>query len=329
MENVEPNFLATEEFNNWINLSVAVRITCVGISEYLKTEVGTLHNNLKYSHCGGLSNCTDNCSQTKTSLSAWCNTCKIWKKELLTLVKHNKHKQNIKWQNVSSGKWPTDIEEVVKVFAPHWWNNQKPFWEDLTVGLSIIHNCNVFTLPKPIYLDVGTVRNNFCAHSYLTVTNNDYENSMKTVLELLKYPEVLNTKAGHIAIQQIKELQNNKLTIDANRQNQFDLLRMNVIFEELKGFQNDLRFIRKIKHRLEKDTNGEVLLDGKQWKRKCLNGWTFMFTLLFIPLFFSLGYWQFFESDHPTKMPGMCYIFHTSIFHTSVNIYSKAKVRIH
>lgn len=208
--------ITDKEFSNWLDFAVGLSITRKGLTDYVKATMDDLHKTIKYGNCANLPLCFRNCSKTERCFSSWCQTCTAWKTQLIL---HNKFKPRvkfIKWNNINSSEWPVNINEVVKVFGPEWWQGHSHYTDDLSVVLSLIQNCKDFKISPVACKNVREDRNGLFAHGQLGVNETEKCLAFQKLMNLLEQPEVSTTSSCRTAIAELKCL-NSTSAIDLVR----------------------------------------------------------------------------------------------------------------
>ncbi|XP_033762712.1 protein TANC2-like [Pecten maximus] len=197
-------------FSNWLDVAVGISATTKGLSDYLEGTLLSLHHTIKYGPCAQLPICRRNCSKTEHNLSLWCPTCTKWKKQIMLYNKYSTRARQIKWKDINSSEWPQNVNEMVKVFAPDWWEARTSYTDDIVVALHVIHNCKTFNSIQSLTINrVRNIRNALFAHGQLQVNAFERKRAFKDLIAFLKLPEISKTESGKTAILQLKRLKSN------------------------------------------------------------------------------------------------------------------------
>ncbi|KAK3106191.1 hypothetical protein FSP39_014621 [Pinctada imbricata] len=193
-----------------------------GIKEYFDDTFRQFHADLYQNIIQIRGICCQKCSKKK-QVADWCSLCSKWRDAIL--AKHrfgNTMMGTFNWKNIDSTKWPSDVEEVQKVFLPSWYKG-KLDTTDLSSCLSIMANCTLFNNRKKL-LAIRDIRNHV-SHGGMSITVTEKQEYIGKILSFLKkdnlktFPSVRKA-IKHVTLletQSIKDLYENDLIEEIER----------------------------------------------------------------------------------------------------------------
>ena len=151
---------------NFLKLAECLALVACTLKKYTETIVTQEHIRIREKFTGQPT-CRNKCSLRLVKHDMWCDTCKNWKHELLSLVRHKDKLKTITWRKLKSWKWPEEPLWIVPIFLNN--NHVKDISEidltDLTTALCIWDNCKVYRISQNVINKLRKNRNKYFGHN--------------------------------------------------------------------------------------------------------------------------------------------------------------------
>ena len=164
-ENVSLGHVPKEKWN-YLKLAECLSLASNKLKEYTEYIISRIHIRIR-EKLSGQTPCKMKCSQRIVKHNIWCDTCKSWKRELLSLVRHKNKLKTINWRKIKSWKWPETPLWIVPIFLNTIYVKkvEEINLNDLATVLSIWDNCKEYRISQHILNKLRKNRNKCFAHN--------------------------------------------------------------------------------------------------------------------------------------------------------------------
>ncbi|XP_045176786.2 uncharacterized protein LOC123537214 [Mercenaria mercenaria] len=163
----------SKEYRNYKGVQAATCVVGASLENYTVQCLDSVHQKIS-NKLGPLLPCTKQCSQQIPDHNKWCRSCISWKNELKTFFKQKMLKDQPKWRNMESWKWPTSSLNIAEVFLPVNWSQSAINLKDTSTQIYIWKRCSEVPSSMGKSLEsIKNIRNNLAHNTNLKIDDND------------------------------------------------------------------------------------------------------------------------------------------------------------